>query len=156
MKIHKHDLDAEDRRFSGEWADLTLLGEEEGVFRQIGPVAYVLDIRLEGTGVLLSGKIGVEVELECVRCLSSFRHKLIVPNFLVHLEWAGRGLLDLSGVFREDLLLALPDYPDCAEDGGLVCPGPPAEEKSSRKGSVAIPEPVSPPDPWQALDELKL
>jgi uncharacterized protein len=84
------------------------------------------NLRIIGTeeGVLVAGKLEVEVELECDRCLRSFTHHLSIP---VEAEFCDRpeedqfpidkhGAIDLAEPVRQEIEVHLPLQRLCQED----------------------------------------
>ena len=97
-------------------------------------------------------RVGVDLDLECVACLKRFRYPLEISDFAYQVELTGAESVDLTGVVREDILLALPPHPHCDWNGEKVCQG-----ASLRANSEAAPEPLSETrDAWGALDQLKI
>jgi uncharacterized protein len=155
MKIHRNEIPEEGLWLEGEWSKV-ILEPGEGVVRQIGPVAYGLQVGVDGSGFWAAGALGVDVELECVRCLGPFRHRLLQREFATHLEWGGKEQIDLTDVIREDILLILPSYPECHRDGGLVCPGPMFPSHLKPPSQAPDGEEAAKPNPWGPLDELRM
>lgn len=101
------------------------------------PIKIKMHLVNTGTSVLLKGKIDTEVELECARCLKTFKLPL---SFKIEEEYArkppaprGKGeielkeedfvyqiekdnSIDLTEVIRQNLLLALPIKALCKPD----------------------------------------
>ncbi len=125
-----------------------LLRESVGVSRkfefdeptvQIGEDLDVYDLEGEVTftrttqGLYAHGTLNASTPLECVRCLADFRQGLSVdidelfeypPNkdtdpMLAILD---TGILDLTGLFRDLLILELPIQPLCQRDCLGLCP----------------------------------
>lgn len=155
MKIHRNQIPQEGLFLEGE-LEAVLIQPGEGVLRQTGPLRYRLECGANSGGFWASGTLALPVEFECVRCLRPFRAEMVLPDFATQLEWEAGDLADLTPVFREDMLLILPNYPDCHRDGGLECPGFGAaaaitEEDPSGPGEA---EPGG--NPWARLDALDL
>ena len=105
-------------------ANLRLRWEAESGASHIVPGSVVtVDLVFEDAseGIVLSGTVRADVELECARCLAP--HKLTVttePMLLVErLETedsdyvlAGR-VLDLEPIVQDKIALAVPEYPTC-------------------------------------------
>ena len=143
-----------------------LTGEESGNFLDVGgegivpmsPVRYELEVGQSGSGIWAVGKIAVDIELECVHTLSRFLCPIRLDDFATQVEIEGKDVIDLTPVIREDILLALPAYPDCERDGNI--PRVDAPDKvtvGSIKGNKADGESSGErgPSPWQALDRLE-
>ena len=87
-------------------------------------------------GVRVQGRLGAPVEMECRRCLDRIARKVEVdldlrfdPDTGPEDETDGlyaldpvAAELDLLPVLREELLLALPEFPLCSPDCKGICP----------------------------------
>ncbi len=94
-----------------------------------------LDLRLEAVmeGVLVTGTADAPVAAECGRCLEPVTERLCVDvQELFGYEQApddpeapilDGDLLDLTGLLRDAVVLALPLNPVCADDCAGLCPG---------------------------------
>lgn len=139
-----------------EGGTLHLEGEEDPAFleldlvsaRALSPLEYSLDVGLSEGGLFATGRLGIQVELRCVKCLETFGQGLVIDPFAIQKELDGAEKVDLTPEVREDIQLALPAYPRCDADGRKTCPA------SFPKTTAAD----SPPDgntAWEALDKLK-
>jgi uncharacterized metal-binding protein YceD (DUF177 family) len=96
-------------------------------------------LRIEETGdgaVRLRGQLGVEIEQECRRCLDPARSQVVVDLDLrfdpeigpeeeaetVYALDPQAAELDLLPALREELVLALPEFPLCREGCRGLCP----------------------------------
>ena len=94
-----------------------------------------IDLRLEAVmeGVLVTGTADAPIAADCGRCLEPMTDRLIVDvQELFGYEPAPDDaeapvlegdLLDLTGLLRDAVVLALPLNPVCAEDCAGLCPG---------------------------------
>jgi uncharacterized protein len=72
-------------------------------------------------GILLTGTITAEAELECARCLRPLARSVTAePCALVTYEWDDDAdyvvenyEIDLEPIVRDEIALALPEYPTC-------------------------------------------
>ena len=148
MQVHLKQIPAEGIHLEGkEPADFLDLNESQ--IHPIGPVECSLDVSLSGSGLFVTGTLGVDVALECVSCLKRFVYPIRVQNFVAQIELAGPELVDLTASVREDILLALPVHPHCDWDGKTKCAGP-------RLKYLQVGEHRKAPNAWDALDELNL
>jgi uncharacterized protein len=97
--------------------------------------AVELDLRLESVmdGVLVSGTVTAAVSAECGRCLDPISSQLAAPvqelfSYQPDPEdeeapVVAGDLIDLTGVLRDAVVLALPLNPVCSEDCPGLCPG---------------------------------
>jgi uncharacterized protein len=148
MKVHLKQIPAEGTHLKGkEKSDILEL--EDDRIQTLGTVEYSVDIGVSGSSLFVTGKLGIDVELECVSCLKRFVYPVRVPNFSAQVELAGPELVDLTPWIREDILLALPVHPHCDWDRKTVCVGPRLKYLKVEKDSKA-------PNAWDALDHLNL
>ncbi len=157
MKIHLRQIPEDGTRIEGEEPanDVLALDPAEPV-RAVSPVSYTLDVGKNSEGVWATGQVGVDLELQCVRCLENFVYPLEVNDLALQIELPPTETVDLTPLVREDILLALPAYPRCDWSGERVCPNhPPAAAPIE-----AVPEvdPLSDatPSAWKTLDQLDL
>jgi uncharacterized protein len=116
---------------------------------------YDLSAQLLDGGVLVQGSLRLDMQYECVRCLTPFKEPLEITDWTCHLPLAGEDavpvnndVVDLTPYIREDILLALPQHPLCKPDcGGLEVP---ASVKDPGKESGQS------PSAWDELNKLKL
>jgi uncharacterized protein len=108
----------------------------------LGTVFLDLSIQNSGEEYFCQGTIHADAELECSRCLTSYKVTLETPvGFIVRSEeitsskkgdpvdneeyvyLQGSNLqADLSGIIRQALLLAIPMKPECDESCKGLCP----------------------------------
>lgn len=150
MKIHLHQISEEGLHVEGQESS-KILDLHETTIQPLGDVEYALEVGLSGSGLFATGQIGVDLELECVKCLERFRYPLRVPDFACQLELTGSEAVDLTEPVREDILLALPPHPHCDWNGERVCPG--VFHRTKTESAASLPEP---PEVWGALDQLQL
>jgi len=147
MKVHVLQIPPDGKHYEGEESSDVLELHSEQV-RAVSPLAYSLEVGLSEGGLWARGKVSVQVECECVRCLEKFRRPLEAPEFAVQVELEGKESVDLTEYLREDILLALPAHPTCDWNGKKAC-------KASF--SAASDEPLAEPkDTWKELDNLQL
>jgi uncharacterized metal-binding protein YceD (DUF177 family) len=148
MKVHLKQIPAEGIHLEGKEAT-DILELRENQIRPLGPVEYSLDIGASGPSLFVTGKIGVDVGLECVSCLKRFSFPIRVQDFATQIELTGPELVDLTPWIREDILLALPVHPHCDWDRKTKCVGP-------RLKHLDVVEDPKGPNAWDALDHLNL
>jgi len=151
MKVHRNQISIEGLHLEGTESSQMLDLREPGI-QPAGEVRYSLDVGVSDGGLFATGSVGVDLDLECVVCLERFRYALEVPDFACQTELTGAESVDLTGMVREDILLALPPHPHCDWNGEKVCQG-----ASLRAKTETAPEPLSETrDAWGALDQLKI
>ncbi len=128
------------------------------MIRVAQPLEYALEVqKLEG-GLLIQGRLGMELDCQCVRCLKPFRHQLELKDWTTHIPLQGEerapvvnDCVDLTPVVREDILLELPRHPLCdAGCGGL--PEKSLGKAEKTKNSAKTAEDSS---AWAELNKLK-
>jgi uncharacterized protein len=152
MKVHLSQIPDEGLHIEGE-EDAAILELDDPLFRCKGPVHFAVDVGLSDGGLFATGKLEVEMEVECVSCLERFIFPMRVENFAMQTELTGSETVDLTPFVREDILLALPTHPHCDWDGRKPCEG-------ALKSLPVLAKPDEPvagaAEAWSALDKLKL
>lgn len=115
-------------------------------------VAYDLVAQLQGSALLVTGRLSTPATLQCSRCLRVFDLPLCVEQFVFHQELQGEDFVDLTANMREDIILALPQRALCAEDCRGLCPHC---GKDLNKGPCRC-KPSEGNLRWHALDNLNL
>ncbi|MEK7764775.1 MAG: DUF177 domain-containing protein [bacterium] len=106
------------------------------------PIAIDLSARRFGTRVVVTGRVGCRVRLECSRCLESFEGRVESDVVIECLEgirperredevrdddadavWYEAPFVDLTDELRQIVLVASPDYPVCREECRGLCSG---------------------------------
>jgi uncharacterized protein len=91
--------------------------------RPLGPLDYHLDLLPSGDLLLVTGRIAVPFDLECVRCLHHFPCTIAIDPYTAEIEPAAGNMIHLTDRLREDILLVLPAYPRCDQSNdGRECP----------------------------------
>ena len=157
MKVHLNQIPVEGLHKEGT-DDRKLLDLHEADLRPVSDIEYSLDIGLSDGGLFAVGSIGVDLELQCVKCLETFRYPLRLPDFACQVELTGKDTVDLTEPIREDIVLALPPHPHCDWNGERVCPGVFVQPKATTASDPlsTLGEPEDPRKVWGALDQLKL
>ena len=148
MKFHINQIPHDGLHLEGEDPASILQLEEDPLARPEGPVRYALDIGLSDGGLFATGQLAVDLELQCVACLTKFSYPLRVEDFATQVELKGPETVDLTEQVREDILLALPPYPHCDWNGQTVCKGAAPEGNQEE-------HPEEPLQTWAELDKLK-
>ena len=123
------------------------------------PLRYELEVEQNGQNLLVTGRLALTLDCECVRCLRPVEQNIVLDpyNALVPLEGEDAApvvndLVDLTPFIREDILLAFPQHPLCeSECGGLK--NRPASGAKDFAGADQTEETSS---AWAELDKLKL
>jgi uncharacterized protein len=168
MLVHLEDIPPE-----GVEVELELDPDDPAV-RELnpkGPVRGNLTIKKTGHQVLVRGEVSGEVKLNCARCLKGFTARIdeevdIELRPVLDLEKAVqerelgsddldveffRGeALDIGHLVAEQISLAIPMKPLCAQDCGGLCPDCGADTAAGSCGCIPDPDPR-----WSALKDLK-
>jgi len=98
----------------------TLLGEPHEFVRFFEPLTVRLHAQMTSSDIVVSGKIGTQIALNCGRCLESVNRRL---NTEFQQVYPAEGdAVDLSGDLRETILLDLPMNAVCSERCKGLCP----------------------------------
>jgi uncharacterized protein len=147
MKVHINQIPEEGLHLEGE-DPATILELNDPLVKPRSGVRYSLDVGLSDGGLFATGKLGVDLNVECASCGKKFTYPLRVDDFAMQIELHGPETVDLTDQVREDILLALPPYPHCDWNGQNVCKG------VARKSIEPIESPGD-PHAWDELDKLK-
>ena len=155
MKIHLRQIPEEGLHLEGEEDARVLdLPTDEHV-RPLGPLRHSLDVGMSSDGIWVTGQLELDAELECVRCLEKFPYPVQVLDLALQEELPAQETIDLTPYLREDILLALPDYPHCDWSGERVCPGRQEAKGESAATSEEAGGPARAPSAWEVLDQIR-
>lgn len=102
-------------------ADLGL--QDEAHFRFSDRVLYDLTAAVVSGSILVRGTLSMNCEMECRRCAEFFPTTVHVSSFFRGYEIRDElESVDLTADVREDILLALPSFPLCADSCKGWCP----------------------------------
>ena len=155
MKIHLRQIPEDGLHLEGEEDAKALDLPVEANVTPRGPLRYSLDIGMSSDGIWATGELALDVELECVRCLEKFPSEVRVPDVALQEELPARETVDLTPSLREDILLALPDYPHCDWSGERVCPGRQEAQGESAASTEKAGGPAHAPSAWEVLDQIR-
>src|SRR5579862_3150415 len=95
MKVQLRNIPPEGLHLEGDDSevDLDIRGE---YLKALGPVHYSLELGRSGNGLFATGKLGVDIERECVNCLDKFTYPLRVEDFATLVENVGEETVDLT------------------------------------------------------------
>jgi uncharacterized protein len=149
LKVNLRHLEAHELHLKGELPVEDLeLGLNDEMMLAKKPLQYDLRVEALAEGVLVQGKLSLNLQCQCVRCLKSFEKTIAVDNWTLHLPLEGEDAVpvdndcvDLTPYAREDMLLEFPQHPLC----GLDCRGPGNNRRENGQSS---------PTAWNELDKL--
>ena len=159
LKVNLRHLEAHDLQLEGQipLAELDIETRDE-VVQLAHPLEYKLNIQILEGGLLIQGRLRLDLKCQCVRCLKKFDYRLKLESWTCHLPLAGEeavavvnDCVDLTPSVREDILLEFPQHPLCEQDcRGLRIP---STSQSTAFRSLGTPEDGSPE--WKELNKLK-
>ncbi len=155
MKIHLNQIPDDGLHVEGAESS-KILDLHDAAVQPVSEVRYALDVGVSDGGLFATGTIGVDLDLECVSCLERFRYPLEVADFACQIELTGSESVDLTGMVREDILLALPPHPHCDWNGERVCQGTQLRAKATADSPAETDETETTRRVWGALDQLKI
>jgi uncharacterized protein len=123
------------------------------------PLEHDLEVEQHERSILVNGRLELQLQCECVRCLKAFEQRLELADWacLLPLEGEDKVLVtndcvDLTPYLREDILLAFPQHPLC-ETGCRGLSATPWTGVKPPSGANQT-EVISPT--WAELNKLKL
>jgi len=118
-------------------------------------LTYDLTFQREGKDVIVTGRLEALFTLECGRCLQNFQFGVVLEDYQAEVPIEKETTMDLTDMVREDILLALPNYPRC-EDGNIEPRDCPAEGSFDTADREDAEEPPTGADQgvWNVLDKL--
>ncbi len=145
------------------------IGEDSGIAAFESPVALELDITRSAGEIVLRGTAGVDVTLDCARCLKQFRVRLeagldilcilgrVAPDGaegcregVIEIP-ANSRFIDISGEVRSELMIGVPVKPLCSDACKGLCPVCGADLNEARCSC----ETERHDGRWDALNKLK-
>jgi uncharacterized protein len=159
LKIKIRQLDNEGELFAGNISceDLSLKVADPAIKLTFGDeVEYSLHASSVSGGVLIAGRVEVDLSAECGRCLCRYEERMVLDDICHFYEEVSGDDLDLSDDIREDILIALPTKYLCSYDcKGLctMCGKNLNNENCDCKQETDFDDEVN---PWSALDNLKV
>jgi uncharacterized metal-binding protein YceD (DUF177 family) len=156
MKVHVSQIPPEGLHVAGR-EGAKILDLRDPLAQPAGDIHYALDVGLSDGGLFATGRLSIDLDLQCVACLETFRFPLEVPDFACQVELTGAEAVDLTDPVREDILLALPPHPHCDWNGKRACQGAPVPASTGAAATLALEsEAERSKVVWGALDQLKL
>jgi len=129
------------------------------VIRLDEPLAYDLEVQKLEDSLLVQGRLRLNLECHCVRCLKPFRYHLKLDPWTCHLPLQGEehaavinDCVDLTPYVREDILLEFPRHPLCDPE----CRGLPKASLGKSKSTSGTGNTGADSSAWAELNKLKL
>lgn len=158
FNVHLNDLPPEGTRFVGELRPAAFKEHNPDGPNPTGMTKFDVVVSLDKDIIVMEGVVTSEFEVECCRCLETIPWTVKLDPYLAEEPREGRSNLDLTEFLREDILLALPAYPNCENPNSSMARCPAADRFASASEYVPISkndaaQPSN--DVWSALDEIK-
>jgi len=135
-------------------ASFFLMPEKDSARAESG-LTYDLNFLRDDKDIIITGSLEATFSMECGRCLERFTQEVILNDYQSEVKIEKDTTMDLTDMIREDILLALPNFPRC-EDGNVNLRDCPAEGRfDATESSVAHEMPSADTGVWDALDKLK-
>jgi uncharacterized protein len=124
VQVNLRHLDEHSARLDGEIPVAELdIDTRDAVLQVHQPLKYDLEVeRLEQT-LLVRGRLSLELDCQCVRCLKNFKTKVQLRDWTLHIPLVGEeaapvvnDCVDLTPFLREDMLLEFPQHPLCDQE----------------------------------------
>jgi uncharacterized protein len=159
LRVNRRHLEAHPVVLEGQLPVTELdIDVQDDIIRLGRPLEYKLEIQKFEGGLLVQGRLRLDLECVCVRCLKSFRFPLSLDPWTTHLPLQGEDAVrvindsvDLTPYVREDILLEFPQHPLCNPE----CSGLPmtsvGQDKNTSSGNARVGSPA-----WDELNKLKL
>jgi uncharacterized protein len=155
LLVNLRHLEAHEIHLEGELAAAELdFGLRDEMVHAEQPLRYDLTVEKMHEALLVTGSLQLILNCQCVRCLKSFKHRLVLEDWACHLPLAGvekvavnNDCVDLTPFVREDMLLEFPPHPLCKPDCGGLKKG-----QALKTGG----KDVAKSSTWAELDKLKL
>jgi uncharacterized protein len=153
LEAHNAELEG---RLPAEELDIETRDEAIGLSQ---PLDYELEVQKLEEALLVTGRLRVNLDCQCVRCLKAFRHELNLDQWAAHIPLQGdeavkvvNDCVDLTPFVREDILLEFPQHPLCDPD----CRGLPDKTKGKARQTSGNGKPGEGSSAWSVLNKLKL
>ncbi len=149
-------LPVEGKQLTGTVPPSFFLLPEGDPVKPVSQMEYDVTVLRDGKDIIVSGSLAATFELQCGRCLERFLEKVDLVDYQAEVPIEKETTMDLTDLLREDILLALPNFPRC-EDGNVDPRTCPAEGKFDPAELAAEADEVPSGDRgiWNALDKLK-
>jgi uncharacterized protein len=160
LVVNLRHLEAHNIRMEGKLPARELdINTLDTVIQVAQPLEYDLEVQKLEDGLLVQGRLLLNLECECVRCLKPFQHRLELDGWACHLPLQGEDCavavndcVDLTPYVREDILLEFPWHPLCDPE----CRGLQRTSIGKSNGSSSTGKTGTDLSVWTKLNKLKL
>ena len=103
--------------------DIWQLSESDSV-KSAGPLEFKVTASIVEENLLVRGNFAAPFNSQCPHCLDLFKFSVNLTEHSLLLPIEGNSTIDLTNGIREDILLALPNFPNCeeGEENNRKCP----------------------------------
>ena len=97
---------------------------DSDILRMAGPLEYKVTASIVSENLLVRGDFTAPFTSQCTHCLDIFKFLINLTKHSLLLPIEGNSTIDLTNSIREDILLALPNFPNCeeGEENNRKCP----------------------------------
>lgn len=157
VTVNLRHLEADDLHLTGDVpVDELDIDTRDEILHLEKPLEYDLEVQKMEEGLLVQGRLSLELKCECVRCLKSFALTVELNDWSLLLPFQGEeavpvinDCVDLTPYMREDILLEFPQHPLCDPE----CRGLP--KTLTGKAKTNINQPDAEASAWAKLNKLK-
>jgi len=160
LAVNLRHLEAHNIRMEGKLPARELdIDTLDTVIQLAQPLEYDLEVQKLEDGLLVHGRLLLNLDCQCVRCLKPFQYRLEIDGWACHLPLQGEDCVvpvndcvDLTPYVREDILLEFPRHPLCDPE----CRGLPVASVGKPRNSSNIGKTGTDKSAWVELNKLKL
>ncbi|MDE0570206.1 MAG: hypothetical protein OSB44_05950 [Verrucomicrobiales bacterium] len=94
------------------------------IVKSAGPLEFKVAASIVDENLLVRGDFLAPFTSQCPHCLDTFKFSVNLTEHSLLLPIEGNSTIDLTNSIREDILLALPSFPNCeeGEENNRKCP----------------------------------
>ena len=85
------------------------------ILKMAGPLDYKVTASIISENLLVRGDFVAPFTSQCTHCLDIFKFSVNLTEHSLLLPIEGNSTIDLTNSIREDIILALPNFPNCEE-----------------------------------------
>ncbi len=127
--------------------------ENDRFITVLTPIRYHFSLQVASGELVVSGRLTVDLRLQCARCAEFFSTTVDDSSFLRAYELKpGVEEVDVTPDLRDGIILNIPHYPLCKPDCLGLCPR--CGQNLNQKRCTCADTPV--PGPWEGLNKLRL
>lgn len=132
---------------------------ESDILKIAEPLKYKVTASIVAENLLVRGDFTAPFISQCSHCLDTFKFSVNLTDHSLLFPIEGNSTIDLTNSIREDILLALPNFPNCeeGEENNRKCPASGKFNTEDAFGKIKTKESqkTSLKD-WEELNKLNL